>query len=379
MMPVYLDYNASALVRPEVQDVMARALADNGNPSAVHAAGRRARARVETARAQVADLVGADPTAVVFSSGGTESNAQAILSALAAGCERLIVGATEHPCVAEAAAASGRPVEVLPVDANGVVDLVWLKEALSRPGRAVVAIHHANNESGVIQPIAEAARMVRAAGGWLHVDAIQSAGKIAVDMRTLDADTLTLSAHKLGGPQGVGALISREGVPVIRALHGAGQERGLRAGTENVPGIAGFGLAADCAARDLPHAAAHQAWRDAAQARVKAAGATIIGEAAERLPNTLFMAVPDWESPQQLISMDLMGLMVSAGSACSSGKTKASKAISAMGLHDLGTGGVRVSGGWGTTQDDWSRFADAWAAAYAKHRTRIALRQREVA
>lgn len=379
MMPVYLDYNASALVRPEVQDVMARALADNGNPSAVHAAGRRARARVETARAQVADLVGADPTAVVFSSGGTESNAQAILSALAAGCERLIVGATEHPCVAEAAAASGRPIEVLPVDANGVVDLVWLKEALSRPGRAVVAIHHANNESGVIQPIAEAARMVRAAGGWLHVDAIQSAGKIAVDMQTLDADTLTLSAHKLGGPQGVGALISREGVPVIRALHGAGQERGLRAGTENVPGIAGFGVAADCAARDLPHAAAHQAWRDAAQARVKAAGATIIGEAAERLPNTLFMAAPDWESPQQLISMDLMGLMVSAGSACSSGKTKASKAISAMGLHDLGTGGVRVSGGWGTTQDDWSRFADAWAAAYAKHRARIALRQREVA
>ena len=379
MTPVYLDYNASALVRPEVQDVMARALADNGNPSAVHAAGRRARARVENARAQVADLVGADPTAVVFSSGGTESNAQAILSALAAGCERLIVGATEHPCVAEAAAASGRPVEVLPVDANGVVDLTWLKDALSRPGRAVVAIHHANNESGVIQPIAEAARMVRAAGGWLHVDAIQSAGKIAVDMRTLDADTLTLSAHKLGGPQGVGALISREGVPVIRALHGAGQERGLRAGTENVPGIAGFGVAADCAARDLPHAAAHQAWRDAAQARVKAAGATIIGEAAERLPNTLFMAVPDWESPQQLISMDLMGLMVSAGSACSSGKTKASKAISAMGLNDLGTGGVRVSGGWGTTQDDWSRFADAWAAAYAKHSARIALRQREVA
>jgi cysteine desulfurase len=379
MTPVYLDYNASALVRPEVQDVMARALADNGNPSAVHAAGRRARARVETARAQVADLVGADPTAVVFSSGGTESNAQAILSALAAGCERLIVGATEHPCVAEAAAASGRPIEVLPVDADGVVDLVWLKEALSRPGRAVVAIHHANNESGVIQPIPEAARLVKAAGGWLHVDAIQSAGKIPVDMRTLDADTLTLSAHKLGGPQGVGALISREGTRVIRALHGAGQERGLRAGTENVPGIAGFGVAADCAARDLPLAAAHQAWRDAAQAQVKAAGATIIGEAAERLPNTLFMAVPDWDSPQQLISMDLMGVMVSAGSACSSGKTKASKAISAMGLHHLGTGGVRVSGGWGTTQDDWSRFAEAWVSAYEKHRTRQSQRVREVA
>jgi cysteine desulfurase len=374
MSPVYLDYNASGLVRPEVQEIMARALADNGNPSAVHAAGRRARARVETARAQVADLVGADPTAVVFSSGGTESNAQAILSALAAGCERLIVGATEHPCVAEAAAMSGAPVEVLPVDADGVVDLAWLADALARPGRAVVAIHHANNESGVIQPIAQAAALVRAAGGWLHVDAIQSAGKVPVDMRTLDADTLTLSAHKLGGPQGVGALVLKDGIAAVRMLHGAGQERGLRAGTENVPGIAGFGTAADCAARDLDQAMAHVDWRDAAEARVVAAGATIIGGAVERLPNTLFMAVEGWDSPQQLITLDLAGIMVSAGSACSSGKVKPSKAISAMGLHALATGGVRVSGGWGTTQDDWSRFADAWVTAYEKHSARQAER-----
>jgi cysteine desulfurase len=374
---VYLDYNASGLVRPEVLDLMAQVLADGGNPNAVHAFGRRARARVETARAQVADLVRADPTAVVFSSGGTESNAQAVASAIAAGCERLIVSATEHPCVAEAANVSGVPVEILPVDADGVVDLTWLAGALHRPGRALVAIHHANNESGVIQPIAEASLMVQAAGGWLHVDAIQSAGKIAVDMRTLGADTLTLSAHKLGGPQGVGALVSKDGVPVIRTLHGAGQERGLRAGTENVPGIAGFGLAADCAARDLPTAAAHRAWRDAAESRVKAAGATIIGGAAERLPNTLFMAVEGWDSPQQLITLDLQGVMVSAGSACSSGKTKPSKAISAMGLDHLATGGVRVSGGWGTVADDWSRFAEAWVASYDKHRARTAARARE--
>lgn len=379
MTPVYLDYNASGLVRPEVQAIMAAALADNGNPSAVHAAGRRARARVETARAQVAELVGADPTAVIFSSGGTESNAQAIASALAAGCERLIVGATEHPCVAEAATVSGAPVEVLPVDADGVVDLAWLAEALQRPGRAVVAIHHANNESGVIQPIAEAAELARAAGGWLHVDAIQSAGKVAVDMRALGPDTLTLSAHKLGGPQGVGALVSKDGAPIIRTLHGAGQERGLRAGTENVPGIAGFGVAADCAARDLPLAGAHKAWRDAAEARVKAAGATIIGGAVDRLPNTLFMAVEGWDSPQQLITLDLQGIMVSAGSACSSGKTKPSKAISAMGLDHLATGGVRVSGGWGTVEDDWSRFAEAWVASYEKHRARHPDRVKEFA
>ncbi|MBU1541163.1 MAG: cysteine desulfurase [Alphaproteobacteria bacterium] len=374
MSPVYLDYNASGLVRPEVQDVMARALADNGNPSAVHAAGRRARARIETARAQVADLVGADPTAVVFSSGGTESNAQAILSAISAGCERLIVGATEHPCVAEAATASGKPVKMLPVDARGVVDLNKLRQLLGQPGRAVVAIHHANNESGVIQPIAEAARLVRSAGGWLHVDAIQSAGKIPVDIRTLKADSLTLSAHKLGGPQGVGALVMAEGREAVRILHGAGQERGLRAGTENVPGITGFGASAVCAARDLPTAMAHAAWRDAAEAVVKAAGATIIGEGAERLPNTLFMAVPDWESPQQLITLDLMGLMVSAGSACSSGKTKPSRAIVATGRIDMATGGIRISGGWGTVEDDWKRFAAAWVEAYAKQRQRAAAR-----
>ncbi len=376
MTGVYLDYNASGLVRPEVQDVMAKALADNGNPSAVHAAGRRARARVETARAQVADLVGADPTAVVFSSGGTESNAQAIISAIAAGCERLIVGATEHPCVAEAATASGKPVKMLPVDARGVVDLNKLRQLLGQPGRAVVAIHHANNESGVIQPIAEAARLVRSAGGWLHVDAIQSAGKIPVDIRSLMADSLTLSAHKLGGPQGVGALVMGEGREAVQMLHGAGQERGLRAGTENVPGITGFGTSAVCAARNLPTAQAHAAWRDAAEAVVKAAGAAVIGEGAERLPNTLFMAVPDWESPQQLITLDLMGLMVSAGSACSSGKTKPSRAIVATGRIGLATGGIRISGGWGTVEDDWKRFAAAWVEAYAKHRARTAERQK---
>ena len=376
MSGVYLDYNASGLVRPEVQDVMAKALADNGNPNAVHAAGRRARARVETARAQVADLVGADPTAVVFSSGGTEANAQAVASAIAAGCERLIVSATEHPCVAEAATASGKPVKMLPVDARGVVDLNKLRQLLGQPGRAVVAIHHANNESGVIQPIAEAARLVRSAGGWLHVDAIQSAGKIPVDIRTLMADSLTLSAHKLGGPQGVGALVMAEGREAVRILHGAGQERGLRAGTENVPGITGFGASAVCAVRDLPTAQSHAAWRDAAEAVVKKAGATVIGEGADRLPNTLFMAVSDWESPQQLITLDLMGLMVSAGSACSSGKTKPSRAIVATGRIDMATGGIRISGGWGTVEDDWKRFASAWVEAYAKQRARAAERVR---
>jgi cysteine desulfurase len=379
MSGVYLDYNASALVRPEVQTAMAEALADNGNPSAVHAAGRRARARVETARAKVAELVGADSASVVFSSGGTESNAQAIASALAAGFDRLIVCASEHPCVAEAAMASGKPVKVLPVDARGVIDMGRLSELLRAPGKAVVAVHHANNESGVIQPIREAATLVREAGGWLHVDAIQSAGKIPVSMAALKADTLTLSAHKLGGPQGVGALVLGEGRSAVQIVRGAGQERGLRAGTENVPGIHGFGVAADCAARDLPLAEAHKAWRDVAETAVEAAGATIIGKGAPRLPNTLFLSVPDWESPQALIVLDLDGVMVSAGSACSSGKTRPSRTIVAMGRMDLAIGGVRVSGGWGTTQDDWSRFASAWTRAYQTYRARQSARTKETA
>ncbi len=382
-MSVYLDYNATALVRPEVRAIMAQVLAEGGNPNAVHALGRRARSRIETARAQVAALVGADPTAVVFSSGGTESNAQGIASAVAAGCERLIVSATEHPCVAEAAAVSGVPVDVLPVDGNGVVDLGWLADALKRPGRTAVAIHHANNESGVIQPIAEAAALVRAAGGRLHVDAIQSAGKIAVDMAALGADTLTLSGHKLGAAQGTGALVAREGLNVVRILHGAGQERGLRAGTENTAGIAGFGVAAEIAAGELDQAARHAAknvsGRDAAAERVKAAGAVVIGEASPRLPNSLFIAVEGWESPQQLITLDLAGVMVSAGSACSSGKTKPSRTLLAMGLDHLATGAVRASGGWGTQESDWTRFADVWTAAFAKHVARLNERAKEVA
>ena len=377
--PVYLDYNASALVRPEVLDVMTRALADNGNASAVHAAGRRARARIETARAQVAELVGADPTAVIFTSGGTEANAQGLASALAAGCQRLIVCATEHPCVAEAAMASGKPVKALPVDGRGVIDLKKLADLLKRSGRAVVAIHHANNESGVIQPIAEAARLVRAAGGWLHVDAVQSAGKIPVDIRSLGADSLTLSGHKLGGPQGVGALVMREGLTAAKILHGPGQERGLRAGTENTPGIAGFGVAAQCALRDLASVEAHRVWRDEAELVVKAVGGTVVGEGAERLPNTLFVAVNDWDSPRQLITLDLAGVMVSGGSACNSGKTKPSRTVLATGRIDLASGALRASGGWSTVENDWQRFADAWAAAYLAHRARAEQRERQVA
>lgn len=369
-MSVYLDYNASGLVRPEALKAAAEALADNGNPSAVHAAGRRARARIETARAEVAALVGAEPASVIFSSGGTESNAQAMNSALRSGFERLIIGATEHPCIAEAAAMSGREVTVVPVDRQGIVSLDAIEAALKAGGPAFVAVHHANNESGVIQPIAEIAALVRAHGGWLHVDAVQSAGKIPARMDELGCDTLTLSAHKLGGPQGIGALIAGPRATVHKTLFGAGQERGLRAGTENVPGIAGFGAAAACARAELEAAHDHADWRDAAAEAMKAQGAVVAGDGVARLPNTLFAATPGWASMQQLMALDLAGVMVSGGSACSSGKAKPSTALVAMGLEDLATSAIRVSGGWGTTEADWRAFVVAWTGALARHRAR---------
>ena len=369
-MSIYLDYNATAKVRPEAAAAIAEALAEGGNPSSVHAAGRAARARVEQARADVAALVGASQAAVTFVSGGTEADALAIESALAAGCERIIVGATEHEAVAETAKASGATVEEWRVDEDGVADLAWLVRALDGRRRTLVCLMAANNETGVIQPVAEAAGAVRAAGGWLHVDAVQAAGKLPLAFEALGADTLALSAHKLGGPQGIGALIAGPRATLSRRLHGGGQERGRRSGTENVPGIAGFAAAAKAALADLPALTAQAAWRDALASRVKAAGAVVVGEGAPRLPQTLSFATPGFSSELQVMGLDLAGVMVSAGAACTSGKVKASRVIEAMGRSDLSPFGIRVSGGWGTAEADWTACGDAWLAILARHQAR---------
>ncbi|MGZ8364342.1 MAG: cysteine desulfurase family protein [Caulobacteraceae bacterium] len=402
--PVYLDYNATALVRPDAAEAAMAVYRNAGNPSAIHAAGRRARAVVEDARADIAALIGADPADLVFTSGGTEANALAVHSAAQhAGVERLIVGATEHPCVIEPAKVAGKPVEVWPVDRRGVADLDWLADALKGPGAAFVALMQANNETGVIQPVAEAARMVRDAGGWMHVDAVQAAGKIPVDLAALGAHTLSISAHKVGGSQGCGALVAAPGVPVARLIHGGSQEAGRRSGTENVPGIASFGAAAKAAlaevrasfetpapqapqddagglgfykmrhAEERPQAASRSthiadlaSWRDAAWDRLKGAGAILLGEGAERLPNTLCITTPGWRAGMQVIALDLEGVMVSAGAACGSGKVKPNPSMVAMGIQNPEDGALRVSGGWGTTEADWVRFTDVWLAAHAR-------------
>ena len=366
-MTTYLDHNATAVVRPEAKAAMANALDVGGNPSSIHAAGRAARAMVETAREQVAALIAAPATTVIFTSGGTEANAIAIESAVAAGSRRLIVSAIEHDSVRETSRVLGVAVEVLPVDASGQADLTWLAARLAAwdpaDGKPFVALMLANNETGVIQPVREASDLVRAADGWLHVDAIQAAGKIVVDSRALGAETLSISAHKIGGPQGVGALTFGPRATLSRRQHGGGQERGRRGGTENVPGIASFGAAA-AVASDL-HAQA--ALRDVAAERLKAAGGVVMGEAAPRLPNTLCIATPGFPSDVQVMGLDLAGVMVSAGSACSSGKVKASPVLEAMGQGELAGCAIRVSGGWNTTQADWDRFVEAWSIAHDRH------------
>jgi cysteine desulfurase len=372
---IYLDYNATAPIRPEARDAVLRAFETAGNPSSVHASGRAARDIVETARAQVAALVGVVAGSVTFVSGGTEANALAIGSAAFAGFNRIIVSEGEHDAVLETAAASGLQVLKMPLDADGVARLDWLEEALSDESRALVCLMLANNETGVVQPVAQAAALVRAADGWLHVDAVQAAGKVAIDFTALGADTMALSAHKLGGPQGVGALVAGTRATIVRQQHGGGQERGRRAGTENVAGIAGFGVAVEAAARDLPAMANQGTWRDALAERVKAAGAVVLGEGAARLPQTLCLAAEGFASQIQVMSLDLAGVMVSAGSACSSGKVKASRVVEAMGRADLAPFALRVSGGWASTEQDWISCGDAWLAAYS----RIGARRREVA
>lgn len=360
-MSIYLDHNATAPVRPEAIEAMTRVLSTVGNPSSIHAAGRAAHAVVEQARNDIAALIGGPASTVVFTSGGTEANSIAIQSAVAAGARRLIISAIEHESVIETAKVTGAEVEILPVTPAGVADLAWLEARLARwdtaDGRPFVALMLANNETGIIQPVREAAALIQAADGWLHVDAVQAAGKIPADSRELGADTLAISAHKLGGPQGVGALTFGPRATLSRIQHGGGQERGRRAGTENVAGIASFAAAVRAA---MTHPVDNGPWRDAVAERLKARGAVVVGEASPRLPNTLCLAMPGQASDRQVMSLDLGGIMVSAGSACSSGKVKVSPILAAMGLSDIAGNAIRVSGGWNTTEADWTAFEAAW-------------------
>lgn len=368
----YLDYNATAPCRPMAAQAAAAALGAAGNPSSIHAAGRAAHAILDRARCAVAALAGAEPAEVVFTSGATEADNLALR---ATGAKRVLVSAVEHDAVLAA-----RPDrEILPVDAAGHLDLEALDAALAAPAAGsdappgsatLVSVMAVNNETGVIQPIAAVAERVRAAGARLHVDAVQAAGRIDLRPIWAAADYLSLSGHKMGGPPGVGALLVRDGAPLQAEALGGGQERRRRAGTENLPGIAGFGAAAAELVDGWPAEVARvAALRDRleAEARRIAPAVRIAGAGAPRVGNTSCLALAGLAAEKQVIALDLAGVAVSAGAACSSGKVTRSHVLQAMGWSDAWAGAaIRVSLGWASGARDVDRFLAAYEKLAAK-------------
>lgn len=355
---IYLDYNATAPATPAAVAMALAAIESGGNPSSVHGEGRQARAFVETARRRVAALAGPGGVEVCFTSGGTEAANFALRSiAMADGrpVHRLLVGATEHAAVLSGHGFEAGQVQVVSVDRQGVIDLEHLRRAMRTGGPAVVALQAANNETGVLQPVADAAAIVRAEGGVLVCDAVQAAGRIPCHREALDADVLLLSGHKLGGLPGAGAVLVRsDAVRLTPLLRGGGQERGLRGGTENVPTIAAFGVAIE-AVRHAPDAARLARLRDGFEAALRDAAPDVVifsGDAV-RLPNTCAFAVPGVSAERLMMALDLGGVAVSSGSACSSGKVGRSHVLEAMGIgDDLRSGAIRVSFGWGSLDSD---------------------------
>ena len=349
--PIYLDANATEPLRPEARQAILEALDLVGNPSSVHAAGRAARALLEAARRTIAARFGASPSGLVFTSGGTEADALAI--AALSPSRRIIIGATEHDAVRAADASAPQGATLLPVDHHGTADLEALDRLLAE-APAFLCLMLANNETGTIQPIAEAARLCRRHGAILHVDAVQAAGRIPVDLETLGADSLALSAHKLGGPKGAGALLLAPGRDVTAQLPGGGQERGRRGGTPALPAIAGFAAACTAHPHDLTPL------RAAIETHATAQGARVLG-GPQRLPNTACLALPGLSAGTQLIALDLAGIQVSAGAACSSGKVASSHVLEAMGLGPLASQAIRVSLPWNATPAHVAAFAAAYA------------------
>ncbi len=364
---VYLDYNATARVRPEVIDVVSATLRETGNASSIHAAGRSARQIVEEARREVASLAGAPADNVVFVSGGTEANNQ-IMARQDPGST--LISEIEHPAVSNSCPGARR----VGVDAHGLVDQAALAAQIAAaPNTNMIAVMLANNETGVIQPISHLVEIARRHDALVHCDAVQAGGKIPLDFRVLGVDTMALSAHKLGGPQGVGALVFRDENHIARFMHGGGQERGLRAGTEAVALIAGFGLAARLARDSLADYGKLGALRDHMENSLAAAepGFRVFGNHAPRLPNTSQCMMPGVSSETQLMAFDLEGIAISAGSACSAGRIDPPYVLTAMGVPDHeALSAVRVSLGWDTQPADIERFIEAWKRILARSRTR---------
>jgi cysteine desulfurase len=365
---IYLDANATEPLHPRARDAVLAALTAVGNPSSVHGAGRAARRMLEDAREAIAARFGANPAGTVFTSGGTEADALAVhaLTREAGAPCRVIVGATEHDAIRAAAPAAA----ILPVNRDGIADLAVLDKLLGQGGPALVCLMLANNETGVLQPIVDAASICRRHGALLHVDAVQAAGRIPVDLTALGASSLAVSSHKLGGPQGAGALLLAPGLETIAPLiAGGGQERGRRGGTPALPAIAGFAAAAAVPSPDRDRIAT---LRDALEAACLDAGAIAIGVGAPRLANTACLALPGVRADAQVIALDLAGFAVSAGAACSSGKVATSHVLQAMGLGALAGEAIRVSLPWNANAADVTAFAPAYAGMADRLRRALA-------
>lgn len=365
---IYLDYNATAPTKAIAAEAVMAAMAHSGNPSSVHGPGREARQMVEDARAKIARAVGARAEDVIFTSGGTEANNQVLRTQV--GIRRLLISAIEHDGVLAAANASGLVVEIIPVDNHGIIDLDFLTERLAADeGRALVSVMLVNNEVGTIAPVAEAVKIAHDAGALMHTDAVQAFGKIALNFADLGVDFMSLTAHKMGGPLGVGVLIHRPGIDVNPLITGGGQEMARRSGTENVPGIAGMGAAADLVGDDVDAGPRIAKLRDGLEDAILAISpdSRIYGRGAERLPNTTMVSMPGVPGDTQVMAMDLAGYAVSSGSACSSGKVKKSRILDAMGCAGKEAGeAIRVSLSPATTQDEIDGFVAAWQALFER-------------
>lgn len=383
MKRIYLDNNATTPLRPQVKASMLAALETAGNASSIHAEGRNARAILEAARADIASLTGAAPDEVIFTSGGTEANSLALHGLLQAASlagqrfTRLIVSAIEHPSVLQTAEQCaevypGLRLTVAPVDANGSLDLARFERLLAEgKGRALVSVMAVNNETGVIQPTQDVARICNATSATLHCDAVQAAGRIPATLEALGADIITISAHKLGGPQGVGALIKRTGVPLSAQIRGGMQEFGYRAGTHDVAAIAGFGAAA----RAVSATAHASTLRDILEGKLLHAcpEAVIFGRTSNRVGNTICIATPSVTADTMLIALDLEGFAVSAGAACSSGKVSHSHVLAAMGVDpELARCAIRISLGWKNDEQDVPAFVAAYKRIVERARARAA-------
>ena len=365
---IYLDYNATAPIRPEVIKLMCEIMENVGNASSVHEPGRHARQRVETARQQVANLVSASVKNVIFTGSGTEADNLALQGFLP---RNLIVSGVEHGAILAPALLLDPYASIVKVGSQGQLDLVSLEAALSASdGPALVSLMLANNETGVIQPVAEASEIAHAHDALVHCDGIQGAGKIPLDINQLGVDFLSLSGHKFGGPQGVGALVMQEDRPVLAQMVGGGQEMGRRSGTENVAGITGFGEAARLAAGELERFAELTKMRNRMEEQLAeiAPSRKVIGSDVPRLPNTSCVTMPGVRSDTQVMALDLAGISVSAGSACSSGKVSASHVLDAMGMElDEAMTAIRISLGRSTTEDEINRFVETWSLIFKRN------------